>query len=100
MAGTSLTITKEPFAASIKFQMGNRDSISVWHDTWIGDRPLAEKFPQLYSCARNRQAKVREYMKRTPLQTLWCPILRRNLRESEKADLFSLFFMFCIGFHP
>ena len=82
--------SKEPLACSIKLQIGNGGSMSFLHDTWIGDRPLPEQFPQLCTFARNRQPRVRGYMKRTSLEILWWPIFRRNLRESEEADLCSL----------
>ena len=34
----AITSSKKPFAASIKCQIGNRHSISFWHDTWVVDR--------------------------------------------------------------
>lgn len=82
--------TKESFTSSIKSQVSSRGSISFWHDTWVGERPFAAQFPELYSCTRDRQTKVNDYMERTPLQILWGPIFIRNLQESDESEFLYL----------
>lgn len=43
---------KEAFGANISHRVGNGENIYFWLDRWIGDKPLAERFPNLFSCAR------------------------------------------------
>lgn len=54
----------EAFAPSIKFQEGSGSSIFFWHDVWVGDRPVATQFPEVYRYTKDRQARVRDYMNR------------------------------------
>lgn len=53
---------KEAFGANISYRVGNGENIYFWLDRWIGDKPLAERFPNLFSCASNFQAKVSSYL--------------------------------------
>ena len=52
---------------------------------------LAIQFPDLYRCARNCNASVRDYLDISPNLNLWSPIFRRNLSKAEEANLFNLF---------
>lgn len=81
---------KGTFDSSIKYHVGSGQDIFFWHDLWVGDTPLSLHFPDLYRCARNQQAKVMDYMERDVDRTLWGPIFRRNLLESEEGSLMSL----------
>lgn len=47
------------------------------------------RFPRLFSCARDCEAKVADYMIRNG-EVDWAPIFRRNLREEEENQFFSL----------
>eukprot|EP00268_Persea_americana_P048725 TRINITY_DN5173_c0_g2_i1.p1 TRINITY_DN5173_c0_g2~~TRINITY_DN5173_c0_g2_i1.p1 ORF type:complete len:180 (+),score=24.39 TRINITY_DN5173_c0_g2_i1:1214-1753(+) len=54
----------------------------------VGDGPLSVEFPNLFSCATNQLAKVKDYMVTNNNQISWGLILRRNLREFEVENLF------------
>ena len=79
------------FAQSIRYHVGNGENIFFWHDIWVSNTPLAIQFLDLYRCARNRKAWVRDYLDTNGSHHLWCPIFRRNLSEAEEANLFNLF---------
>lgn len=68
---------KNAFAGSIKYWVGSSNKVLFWHDTWVGDRPLAVQFPNLYRCARDTKAKVSDYMERGSGQILSGPIFRK-----------------------
>ena len=46
------------FVAYVDFEVGIGDRIHFWIDTWCGDRPLKDVFPDLYACASNHQATI------------------------------------------
>lgn len=56
----------------------------------MGDSTLAEQFPALHDCARDRLAKVGDYMNLNEGQVLWCPVFRRNMTKSEEDHLLEL----------
>ena len=58
----------EEFCSHISFQIGSGDHVFFWLDTWVGDRPLAMQFPDLFRCVRDSQATVKDYMERDDLQ--------------------------------
>ena len=43
--------TKEKFMQNIRYQVGTGRKVLFWQDTWVGEDPLASKFPELYNCA-------------------------------------------------
>lgn len=81
---------KDPFAASIRFRIGNGRKIFFWHDVWVGDSPLPTQFPELFRCARDPLAKVRGYIEKNSNQVFWGPIFRRNLLDAEESQFSSL----------
>ena len=83
--------TKDSFAQSIRYQVGNGENVSFWHDVWVGNNPLVIQFPDLYKCAKNRKARVRDYLDTNGSKQLWGPIFKRNLFETEEANLFNPF---------
>ena len=64
---------------SICFRVGNGEIISFWHAVWVGESLLALQFPDLYRCARNCNAKVKDYLHNDPNSSQWWLIFRRNL---------------------
>jgi hypothetical protein len=40
---------KEDFLSRWTFQMGDGMTIRFWEDTWLGDKPLVNQYPSLYS---------------------------------------------------
>lgn len=61
-----------------------------WLDRWIGDRSLAIQYLSLFTCARNKESKVQDYLERVGSQVVWGPTLRRNLTKAEEAQLIIL----------
>jgi hypothetical protein len=43
----ALMNVKEDFLARGKFKVGNGMNTRFWEDSWLGDKPLAEKYPNL-----------------------------------------------------
>lgn len=85
-----ITSIKTTFSDSIKYRVGSGNKILFRLDTLVGERSLADQFPDLYRCARDPQAKVGDYMERSSNQVFWGPIFRRNLIEFEERNFFSL----------
>eukprot|EP00268_Persea_americana_P054181 TRINITY_DN6183_c0_g1_i3.p1 TRINITY_DN6183_c0_g1~~TRINITY_DN6183_c0_g1_i3.p1 ORF type:complete len:183 (+),score=26.84 TRINITY_DN6183_c0_g1_i3:67-549(+) len=81
---------KDSFDSQIIYRVGTREGNFFLHDIWVGDQPLAAQFLDLYRCARNKQAKVKDYMDRDAERILWGPIFRRDLTESEEKNLMNL----------
>lgn len=59
----------EVFIRYIKLKVGRGERVRFWKDSWIGDRPLADRFPQLYRVANSRcknisEVRSREYSNR------------------------------------
>lgn len=54
------------------------------------DSPLASRFPKLLNCAKDRNAKVIDYMDKNGSQISGCPIFRRKLMEHEERKLLDL----------
>lgn len=55
---------KEKFVQNIKFSVCSGNKIFFWFDTWVGDCPLKVKFPNLFSCAMDKEAKVGNCMEK------------------------------------
>ena len=77
---------------NIRYHVCLGKKILFWKDTWIEEEPLASKFPSLFNCARDKQAKVDSYIDRsvTSGQITWSPTFRRNLKENEEIQFMSL----------
>ena len=48
------------FHRMIKWKHGNRSKIKFWEDCWVGDRPLKDTFPRLYSISDSKEWVVSE----------------------------------------
>ena len=80
-----ITSVKNLYMANIKYQIGSGETICFWKDRWVGDRPLDAKFPNLFSCAVDKEARAKAYMTTVGGQVIWCPILRRDLKVLTQA---------------
>lgn len=85
-----ITSVREDFQLNITCRVGLRDNIYFWLDCRIGDTTLAEQFPDLFSCARDKQAKVSNYMLKVADSIHWSPVFRRNLSQSGESQFSSL----------
>lgn len=57
-----LVSIKDAFEHCIKFWVGSGNYVLFGHDIWNGDRPLTTQFLDLFRCARDSRAKVKDHM--------------------------------------
>ena len=50
-----------------RFIVGNGTSARFWEDTWLGEMPLALRYPSLYSIVQRKYAYVATVLQSTPL---------------------------------
>jgi hypothetical protein len=55
--------SKKWFSDAVVRKLGNGDCTHFWLERWVGDRPLREQFPRLFSLSSQKEALVRE---------IWC----------------------------
>jgi hypothetical protein len=58
---------KDEFFKRGSFIVNNDMSTRFWEDTWLGNRPLADQYPSLYSIIRNKNVTVATTLATTPL---------------------------------
>jgi hypothetical protein len=58
---------KDEFFKRGSFVVNSGESASFWEDIWLGNRPLADQYPSLYSIVRNKNVTVTATMTTTPL---------------------------------
>jgi hypothetical protein len=58
---------KDEFFKHGSFAVNNGMSARFWEDTWLGNRPLADQYPFLYSIVRNKNVAVAITLAKTPL---------------------------------
>jgi hypothetical protein len=58
---------KEDFFERGSFTVGNGESAWFWEDTWLGNLPLAQQYPSLYTIAQTKQVSVALVLSQTPL---------------------------------
>jgi hypothetical protein len=49
---------KDEFFKRCSFVVNSGESTRFWEDTWLGNRPLADQYPSLYSIVRNNNVTV------------------------------------------
>jgi hypothetical protein len=49
------------------FTIGNGESTRFWEDTWMGNLPLAQQYPSLYTIAQRKQVLVSLVLSQMPL---------------------------------
>jgi hypothetical protein len=52
----------EEYSRHIKFVVGLGYKIRFWQDKWCGDLPLQDRFPTLFACCTQRDAKIASHM--------------------------------------
>jgi hypothetical protein len=58
---------KDDFFERASFTIGNGESTRFWEDTWMGNLPLAQQYPSLYTIAQRKQVSVASVLSQTPL---------------------------------
>jgi zinc-binding in reverse transcriptase len=74
---SSLRSITEIFNVSIKFQLGQGETIQFWHDDWL-QGPLKLQFPYLYSQARYRDISIKHPYQQGQWQVHTQPILTQQ----------------------
>jgi hypothetical protein len=73
------------FTSGVIKKLGNGRLTSFWCDTWVGDLPLCDRFPRLYSISSQKENSVSEVRSLNPAQQPWR--LNWRLFEWEKTLL-------------
>jgi hypothetical protein len=71
----SLMNIKDSFIDLGPFKIKNVSQTRFWFDTWLGNKPLKDKFPSLFNIVRRKQDFVAQVLSSVPLNISF----RRNL---------------------
>jgi hypothetical protein len=66
---------KDDFFRNGHFELGNGSSVRFWEDKWLGNRPLAHLYPNLYNVVQRKNVLVADVLASVPLNILF----RRSL---------------------
>jgi hypothetical protein len=66
---------KDDFFERGSFAIGNGHLTRFWEDTWLGQTPLADQYPSLYSIVRRRNVLVSDVLANNPLNVEFRRIL-------------------------
>ncbi|KAK1288774.1 hypothetical protein QJS10_CPB19g00248 [Acorus calamus] len=80
----------EGFMDAIRWKVGDGRSTSFWHDVWLGDCTLKERFPGLYRLSRDRDGTVASFWCHGVSNGVWDVRLRRNPAGDEARFLTDL----------
>ena len=51
---------------SIHFNLGKGNQVAFWHDVWVGDQPLKERFPLAFPFSKHPMLSVASYLEEVP----------------------------------
>jgi hypothetical protein len=66
---------RDSFMELGSFKIKDGSQTRFWYDTWLGDKPLKDKFPSLFNIVRSRQDSVAQVLRSVPFNISF----RRNL---------------------
>jgi hypothetical protein len=69
---------KEYFFNRGSFNIGNGVETRFWKDTWLGNKPLADQYPSLYSIVHRKQVTVANVLNHSPLNITFQRTLTDN----------------------
>jgi hypothetical protein len=97
---------KDMFLSRGSFIVGNGMDTRFWEDTWLGDKPLSQQYPSLYSIVQRKHGSVANVLSHIPLNisfrrtlsanrlTLWLQLVQRlmyvNLNEEKDNFIWGL----------
>jgi hypothetical protein len=58
---------RDDFFRRGRFVVGNGNTIRFWEDKWLGSRPLAEHYPNLYNIVQRKNVRVSDVLSSSPL---------------------------------
>ncbi|XP_045802983.1 uncharacterized protein LOC123896664 [Trifolium pratense] len=71
------------FDQSVVKKLGNGMCTSFWKDTWVGDRPLCDRFPRLFSISTQKDALVADVRNPNSSIERWRMLWRQRFFEWE-----------------
>ncbi|KAE8655648.1 hypothetical protein F3Y22_tig00117021pilonHSYRG00103 [Hibiscus syriacus] len=69
--------------SNLRWKTGNGHSVVFWNDAWLGEVPLKDLFPRLYTLSTNKEGKVVEFRESHAAGWVWDIQFRRNLVDWE-----------------
>jgi hypothetical protein len=73
---------KDTFVGLGSFKVKDGSQTRFWVDTWLGNKPLKDRFPALFNIVRRKQDSVKIVLSSVPLNISF----RRNLVGSNLRD--------------
>jgi hypothetical protein len=73
---------KDTFMGFGSFKVKDGSQTRFWVDTWLGNKPLKNKFPALFNIVRKKQDSVAQVLSSSPLNISF----RRNLVGANLRD--------------
>ncbi|KAK1261066.1 hypothetical protein QJS04_geneDACA019488 [Acorus gramineus] len=71
------------FSEAVRWRLGSRSLISFWHDLWIGELTLKERFPSIFQIAADREGGVHWFWSPRGETGFWEVQVHRNLNDDE-----------------
>ena len=68
------------------FILGNGQRVRFWEDTWLGDMPLADRYPSLFNIARRRNVIVADVLANVPLNIEFRRTLNGSKWSAEEVE--------------
>ena len=78
----SLMNVKDTFTGFGSFKVKDGSQTRFWFDTWVGNKPLKDRFPALFNIVRRKQDSVAQVLSSSPLNISF----RRNLLGANLRD--------------
>ncbi|KAE8682317.1 Polynucleotide adenylyltransferase family protein isoform 4 [Hibiscus syriacus] len=69
--------------SNLRWKTGNGHYVAFWNDAWLGEVPLKDLFPRLYTLSMNKEGKVVEFRESNAAGWVWDIQFRRNLVDWE-----------------
>ncbi|MGV7988982.1 hypothetical protein PJP10_31935, partial [Mycobacterium kansasii] len=70
----------------IRFAVGKGDRIRFWHDTWIGDTPLKDKYPSIFQVVKRQNSFIADHYNLLGGRIVWNIPCRRYLQDQESDE--------------
>ena len=83
----------ESFSKHLSFVVGDGTRIRFWHDRWIGENSLKDRYPELYACLAVKDACISEVLWASEggIVRVWNLRIYRAFEDWELDACYSLF---------
>lgn len=75
----------DSFGPNVRFKVVSCEDVLFWYGVWVGDKPLMDRFSELFRCARDGKAKVSDYMERSSYEVTH---IQKKLVSVGRKELF------------